>query len=72
LNCPSRYTGELIDYSTEAAKRGELCDSNKVSYLFDLDWEYNNLSGAADVHSEFKPTRDDIPTVDAFRLFCQI
>jgi hypothetical protein len=57
-----RYLGELID-QVEAAKRSEACDS---SYLFDLDWEYINLSGS-DVHSEFKPSRDDIVTVDAFK-----
>lgn len=63
LNLFSRYVGELIDQA-EAAKRSERMDT---SFLFDLDWEYINLSGS-DVHSEFKPSRDEIVTVDAFKF----
>ncbi len=63
----AEYFGELLDQN-EASLRGEKYDSNKQSYLFDLDWEFNNLAGAAEVHAEFQPSREDILTVDAFRF----
>ncbi len=67
----AEYFGELLDQA-EATLRGQKYDNNKQSYLFDLDWEFNNFADNEDLHAEFQPSREDILTsknLFSFRSF---